>query len=257
MASTAPASSGASAPARPGPRSATRTDRAVPRLDDHRTSHRPPPPRGRGIRRRLAARGLDIVIAGSALLLLTPLMAVVALLIRCTSRGPVFFRQVRLGRHSEPFVMLKFRSMYADSNDRPHRDYVRSLLTEPAERLAPVAGLYKLAGDARITPVGRWLRTWSIDELPQLINVLRGEMAIVGPRPVLPWEAALFSPRHLRRFDVRPGITGLWQTSGRNRLTMTQALDLDVQYVEQASLRMDLAILRRTLPVVLGRDGVR
>jgi lipopolysaccharide/colanic/teichoic acid biosynthesis glycosyltransferase len=105
--------------------------------------------------------------------------------------------------------------------------------------------------------VGRWLRTSSMDELPQLFNVLRGEMSLVGPRPVLPWEAALFSPRHHERFQVRPGITGLWQISGRNQLTMTEALDLDVRYVHEQRLRLDLAILLRTIPVVLGRKGAR
>jgi lipopolysaccharide/colanic/teichoic acid biosynthesis glycosyltransferase len=211
----------------------------------------------RRVRRRWAAqRALDVVVAGTALMLLAPLMALVAVLIRCTSRGPVLFRQVRLGRGRTPFVMLKFRSMYAGSDDKAHREYVRRLLTGRAEPMGPGAGLYKLSGDVRITPVGRLLRRWSIDELPQLINVLRGEMALVGPRPVLPWEAALFDPRHEKRFDVPPGITGLWQTSGRNRLSMTEALELDVRYAEQTSLRLDVAILLRTLPAVLG-SGVR
>jgi lipopolysaccharide/colanic/teichoic acid biosynthesis glycosyltransferase len=153
--------------------------------------------------------------------------------------------------------MLKFRTMYVDSDDRLHRDYVRRLLAASTGDDCATEGLYKLAADPRITPVGRWLRTASLDELPQLINVLRGEMSIVGPRPVLPWEAPLFSPRHGTRFQVPPGITGLWQTSGRNRLTMTEALDLDVQYAEQVSLWLDLQILLRTIPVVLRREGVR
>jgi lipopolysaccharide/colanic/teichoic acid biosynthesis glycosyltransferase len=105
--------------------------------------------------------------------------------------------------------------------------------------------------------VGRWLRSTSLDELPQLVNVLRGEMALVGPRPVLPWEAPLFDPRHLARFRVRPGITGLWQTSGRSRLTMLQALDLDVEYAERASFRLDLRILLRTVPALLDRGAAR
>lgn len=154
----------------------------------------------------------------------------------------------------QPFEMLKFRTMYVNSDDRLHREYVHRLLTEPVGAAPSIGGLYKLADDPRITPVGKWLRRTSLDELPQLINVLRGEMALVGPRPVLPWEAALFEPRHKRRYEVRPGLTGLWQTSGRNRLTFTQALDLDVEYVERRSLRLDLQILGRTPGVVLRQE---
>lgn len=211
-------------------------------------------PRARG---RRAARLLDIIVAGSALAVLSPLLAAIAVLVRRSSRGPALFRQQRLGRHRQPFVMLKFRTMHVDSDDQRHREYVRRLLAEPAESTRTAEGLYKLTGDPRVTRTGRWLRTTSLDELPQLVNVLRGEMALVGPRPVLPWEADLFDPRHAARFEVRPGITGLWQTSGRNRLTMTEALDLDVQYAERASLRLDLQILLRTIPVVIRREGVR
>jgi lipopolysaccharide/colanic/teichoic acid biosynthesis glycosyltransferase len=181
-------------------------------------------------------------------------MAVVAVLVRCTSRGSVLFAQTRLGQDGEPFRMLKFRTMFADCDDRLHREYVQKLLTTPAAALNP-GGLYKLVDDPRITRLGRWLRRSSLDELPQLINVLRGEMSLVGPRPALPWEAAMYDPRYATRFDVRPGITGLWQISGRNRLTATQALDLDVEYVERRSFRLDLAILCRTIPTVLSRDG--
>jgi len=206
---------------------------------------------------RTTPRVLDVVLAALGLVVLAPMMAVVAAVVAGTSRGPVLFKQVRLGQHGRSFVMYKFRTMYVDSDDRLHRDYVRRLLQEPAVSTASAEGLYKLVDDPRITPVGRLLRTSSLDELPQLFNVLRGEMSLVGPRPVLPWEAELFSPRHHKRFLVRPGLTGLWQTSGRNQLTMTQALDLDVQYVEEQCLRLDLAILFRTIPVVLGRKGVR
>jgi lipopolysaccharide/colanic/teichoic acid biosynthesis glycosyltransferase len=215
-------------------------------------------PPAAGVRRADAgSRVLDLLLAGLLLILLAPLMAVIAVLVRRTSPGPALFRQIRLGRDCRPFVMLKFRTMYVDADDRLHREYVRTLLVEPTAARSGPEGLYKLVEDPRVTPVGRWLRTSSLDELPQLINVLRGEMSLVGPRPVLPWEAALFSPRHRTRFQVRPGITGVWQTSGRNRLTMTQALDLDVEYVNRRSLRLDLLILARTIPVVLRREGVR
>lgn len=229
------------------------------------TSTAAPRSRAAQTRGRRLSRLLDLVVASLALGLLSPLMGVIAVCIRCTSRGPALFKQVRLGQNRKPFVMLKFRSMYADCDDEPHRQYVSSLLTAPADSAESAAdragldreGLYKLAGDSRITPLGRWLRTLSLDELPQLLNVLRGEMAIVGPRPVLPWEAELIHPRHSTRFQVRPGITGLWQTKGRNRLTMIEGLDLDVQYAQQASLRLDLEILLRTVPVVLRREGAR
>jgi lipopolysaccharide/colanic/teichoic acid biosynthesis glycosyltransferase len=209
------------------------------------------------VRRRRTARVLDVVLSGLALVVCAPGMAVIAAVVRCTSPGPALFRQVRLGRHGRPFQMWKFRTMYVGNDDRIHREYVRRLLAEPASAARGPDGLYKLADDPRITPVGRWLRRWSLDELPQLVNVLRGDMALVGPRPVLPWEAALFSPHHAPRFQVPPGVTGLWQTSGRNRLTMTAALDLDVIYVQNQCLRLDLAILLRTVPVILGRRGVR
>jgi lipopolysaccharide/colanic/teichoic acid biosynthesis glycosyltransferase len=197
------------------------------------------------------------VAAAVLLVLLAPLLAVLAVIVRCTSRGPALFRQVRVGQDQRRFEMLKFRTMYSDCDDRPHREYVSKLLNDPDAVTRGPGGIYKLVDDPRVTPVGAWLRRSSLDELPQLINVLRGEMALVGPRPALPWEAEMFAPRHKRRFDVPPGITGLWQTSGRNRLTMTQALDLDVQYVERRCLRLDLAILCRTITVVLSGTGVR
>jgi lipopolysaccharide/colanic/teichoic acid biosynthesis glycosyltransferase len=207
--------------------------------------------------RRGTPRTIDKIIAGVLLVALAPLMAALVVLVRCTSRGPALFRQVRVGKDEQPFEMLKFRTMYTDCDDRLHREYVRRLLTEPPTSTREAGGLYKLVDDPRVTPVGAWLRRSSLDELPQLINVLRGEMALVGPRPALPWEAAMFAPRHKKRFEVRPGITGLWQTSGRNRLTMMQALDLDVVYVERRCLVLDVAILCRTIRVVLSRDGVR
>jgi lipopolysaccharide/colanic/teichoic acid biosynthesis glycosyltransferase len=184
-------------------------------------------------------------------------MAGIAVIVRCTSRGPALFKQVRLGQGRRPFTMLKFRTMYTGCDDRMHREFVGKLVAQPAVPDLCTDGLYKLADDPRITPVGRALRRMSLDELPQLINVLQGDMALVGPRPALPWEAELFSPRHARRFEVLPGMTGLWQTSGRNRLTMNQALDLDVDYVMRRSLRLDCAILLRTFRVVLDREAAR
>jgi lipopolysaccharide/colanic/teichoic acid biosynthesis glycosyltransferase len=225
--------------------------RVVPAVAERAPAHRVK------MRRHPVSRVIDVVLAGAALVVLAPVMAAAAIAVACSSRGPVLFRQERVGQDGCTFVMLKFRTMRASCDDAPHREYVRRLLEEAPQSTVQGKGLYKLVDDPRVTSVGRWLRTSSIDELPQLINVLRGEMALVGPRPVLPWEATMFSPHHQKRFDVPPGITGLWQVSGRNKLTMAEALDLDVRYVEEQSLRLDLKILACTVPVVLGCQGVR
>jgi lipopolysaccharide/colanic/teichoic acid biosynthesis glycosyltransferase len=147
--------------------------------------------------------------------------------------------------------------MTADCSDDVHRDFVSRMLRGGDLRRTGDTGLYKLEGDRRVTPLGRFLRATSLDELPQLINVLRGDMALVGPRPVLAWEAKLFQPHHHVRFTVKPGITGLWQVSGRGRLTMTEALDLDVEYVRRRSPVLDLWIFVKTLPAILSLGATR
>jgi lipopolysaccharide/colanic/teichoic acid biosynthesis glycosyltransferase len=147
--------------------------------------------------------------------------------------------------------MYQGRTMARGCDDTPHRAYVTRMLTE---HRAPTGGdpyLYKLAADPRVTAAGRFLRRSSLDELPQLLNVVKGDMALVGPRPALPYEAELFEARHQVRFAVRPGITGLWQVSGRGRLTMGEALDLDVDYVRRRSLALDLRIIAKTIPALL------
>jgi lipopolysaccharide/colanic/teichoic acid biosynthesis glycosyltransferase len=196
-----------------------------------------------------AKRVVDVVGAATGLIALFPLLLAVAVLVCVTSRGPALFRQERLGRHERPFTLYKFRTMRVGSRDDVHREYVAQLLRNAAGLGG--GGLYKLQDDDRVTPIGRWLRRTSIDELPQLINVLRGDMSLVGPRPVLPYEAELFTERHRDRFLVRPGLTGLWQVNGRNRLTMLEALELDVEYAHRHGLLLDLAILARTLPALL------
>jgi lipopolysaccharide/colanic/teichoic acid biosynthesis glycosyltransferase len=205
----------------------------------------------------LTRRVLDVSIALAALIVLSPLMAVIALLIRRSSPGPALFRQERIGYHERPFIFLKFRTMYTDCDDRVHRDYVTRMLTKD-----PLScqqdGLFKLADDPRITRLGAFLRSTSLDELPQLINVLHGDMSLVGPRPALPWEVSLYKHHHYRmRFQVRPGITGLWQVRGRSKLSMNEALELDVQYAKRRSLAMDLWILLMTIPAVIARDQAR
>lgn len=196
-------------------------------------------------------RVLDLSLASLGLVVLLPIMAVVAVLVRIGSPGPVLFRQVRVGRDGRPFTMLKFRTMFSGCSDELHRAYVRQLLTQDEPSPAGGRRLFKLGDDPRVTPLGRVLRRTSLDEMPQLLNVLRGDMSLVGPRPVLPWEAELLRDRYSRRFVVPPGITGLWQTSGRSTLTMRQALELDLEYVARAGMGLDLLILLKTVVAVL------
>jgi lipopolysaccharide/colanic/teichoic acid biosynthesis glycosyltransferase len=203
----------------------------------------------------LARRALDVSIAGTVLLVLVPVIVLAAIAVRASSPGPVLFRQRRLGRNMRPFTVLKFRTMKADADSALHREYVRSLIaTEPREG-AP-DNLYKLVVDPRVTRVGRFLRSWSIDEVPQLWNVLRGEMSLVGPRPVIEYEVEQYPEWYLRRFAVKPGLTGLWQVSGRNERTYEEMVRFDIEYAERRSLWMDLRILARTALVVMRRQGV-
>lgn len=204
--------------------------------------------------RRLAQetskRALDLSASLALMIPVAPLLFLLWLAVRLTSPGPGLFRQERLGRDRKPFTVLKLRTMHVGNDDRIHRDYVASLLSAGSADPAGGSGLYKLDADPRVTRVGVWLRRTSLDELPQLINVLRGEMSLVGPRPVLPWEAQLFPDAYQRRFTVKPGITGLWQVSGRSRLSMRTALDLDLEYVLRRSFAFDLSILFRTVPAL-------
>ncbi|GIG61516.1 hypothetical protein Lfu02_58880 [Longispora fulva] len=200
--------------------------------------HRPAPPS--------AKRVFDVLAGAVCVLVFLPLLLVAALLVRLSSPGDVIFRQSRLGRDGEPFVMYKFRTMVANCDDAILRDLVTTELRDGAVR--PIT-------DPRVTRVGRVLRRASIDELPQLFNVLRGEMSLVGPRPMLDWELELLDPGYRRRLAVRPGITGLWQVSGRNRLTLTQRMALDLRYVDEHTFGMDLRILARTVIVVLSAGG--
>ncbi|HEX5505753.1 MAG TPA: sugar transferase [Thermomicrobiales bacterium] len=208
-------------------------------------------PRGR-LRQRCylcAKRLLDVAVAAGLLLLLAPVFALVAVVIRRDSPGPVFFRQTRVGRHGRPFTMYKFRSMRSGANEAVHREYFLGLLV--AEGAGEAPAVFKVPNDRRVTRVGRILRKTSVDELPQLWNVLRGEMSLVGPRPPIPYEVEAYEPWMRRRLDVQPGITGLWQVCGRSRLTVTEMFRLDIDYVERQSFRLDLRILLLTIPTVL------
>jgi lipopolysaccharide/colanic/teichoic acid biosynthesis glycosyltransferase len=199
-----------------------------------------------------AKRMMDISLSLALIIILALLLLLLWLLVRSTSTGSALFRQERVGRDKRPFTMLKLRTMYVDNDDLVHRNYVTNLLSADGPAAAGQDGLFKLDPDPRVTRLGAWLRRTSMDELPQLFNVLHGEMSLVGPRPVLPWEAQLFEERYQPRFLVKPGITGLWQVSGRSRLTMREALELDVEYAVRHSFKLDMIIIFRTVPAILG-----
>jgi lipopolysaccharide/colanic/teichoic acid biosynthesis glycosyltransferase len=206
---------------------------------------------------RVVRRLRDLLLAAMALILAAPLMAAIAALVRMTSPGPILFRQTRLGYLERPFQMLKFRTMYAHCDEAIHREYVTRMFSGEDQRQHGATTLFKLEHDPRITPIGSFLRRTSLDELPQLLNVLRGDMSLVGPRPAMLWEVALYLPHHRERFQVKPGITGLWQVRGRSRLSGPHALELDVDYVRRRNFVLDLWILVMTLPAVLRAGDTR
>jgi lipopolysaccharide/colanic/teichoic acid biosynthesis glycosyltransferase len=197
-----------------------------------------------------------IDLGGSSLLILlfSPLLIGVALAVRVNSPGPALFRQRRVGLERSEFTIFKFRSMRLDADPQGHREYVTALIDGKAASHGR-ENLYKLAVDDRITPVGRWIRRWSLDELPQLFNVFLGDMSLVGPRPAIPYEVEAYPAWYLERFAVKPGMTGLWQVSGRNERTYEEMVRLDIEYVENRSLLGDLAILAKTPITVLARKG--
>jgi exopolysaccharide biosynthesis polyprenyl glycosylphosphotransferase len=193
---------------------------------------------------RLLKRAFDYAISFAMLVVFAPLMALIAVCIRLDSKGPVLFRQRRLGYDMRPFTVLKFRTMRVDTDQDEHRRYIESTLTHEASPNGN--GLYKLDRSDSVTRVGRLLRKTSLDELPQLFNVLAGEMSLVGPRPCLDYETEGFAEHHFERFLVPPGLTGLWQVTARARSTFGEALDMDVAYVRGWSLSLDLHLLLKT-----------
>lgn len=202
-------------------------------------------------------RALDLALAGLLLIVLLPLFVLIAVAIRLDSPGPVLFRQRRCGLGFEQFTINKFRTMRCGAVAEPHRDYVVGLIRGDSDLNGGTRGLYKLEVDDRVTRVGRLLRRFSLDELPQLVNVLLGDMALVGPRPPIPYEVENYPPEWLGRLAVKPGLTGLWQVSGRNQLNYDEMVRLDLDYVVRQSLRLNLQILAKTLWVVLrGRGAV-
>lgn len=202
-------------------------------------------------------RTLDVVGALFAICLLSPLMLVVAAAIALTSRGPVIFKQTRVGKGGYPFTFYKFRSMTTNADDRIHREYVANLIKGATVADAdPSQASFKMKADPRVTPVGRIIRKTSIDEIPQFFNVLKGDMSLVGPRPPLPYEAAQYQPWHLRRvITLKPGITGIWQVEGRSRVRFDEMVRMDLRYIRECSLALDLKILLKTIVVVVRGDG--
>ena len=205
------------------------------------------------VRGLLAKRVFDVTVAVVLLVVLAPVLACVALAVRLSSPGPILFVQPRLGKNGRTFTMYKFRTMRPGGDPAVHRAYVRALICGAAE---PQDGAFKLSDDPRVTRVGRFLRRFSLDELPQLLNVLKGNMSLVGPRPPLAYEVELYSARDRGRLSVAPGLTGLWQVSGRSELTFQEMVDLDLEYIERWSMWLDLKILIRTpLIVIIGRGA--
>jgi len=199
----------------------------------------------------IASRVLDVVVAGGALVLLSPVWVGIAVLIRATSPGPALFRGTVMGKGGRPFTYYKFRSM-VDGDDAVHRRWLRDFVT----RDAPYQGdRFKVVDDRRVTRVGRTLRRLSIDEVPQLVNVLRGEMSIVGPRPPIVDEFVLYDENVLRRLAVKPGITGLYQVTARSRVPFSEMLAIDLDYIERRSLLLDLKIILRTAAVMVSGRG--
>jgi lipopolysaccharide/colanic/teichoic acid biosynthesis glycosyltransferase len=209
--------------------------------------------RGSGVLKR----AMDVVGSSLALVIGAPVFLVIAAAIRVTSKGPVFFRQNRIGQHGVQFVFFKFRSMCVDNDPSVHREYVTKLIAgnaeqHPARENVEGEGVFKLTHDPRITRLGAFLRRTSLDELPQFINVLKGEMSLVGPRPALPYEVEAYDLWHRRRvLEAKPGITGLWQVAGRNRVPFDEMVRLDLKYAQSWSPWLDLKILLRTPKAVL------
>jgi exopolysaccharide biosynthesis polyprenyl glycosylphosphotransferase len=207
---------------------------------------------------RLAKRIIDIVGSLCALIVFSPLLVIIAIAVKFTSEGPILFRQKRHGLYGGTFTFLKFRSMYSKNDPAIHEAYVASLIAGGAENKGSGTQTvaFKLVDDPRITRVGGFLRRTSLDELPQFLNVLSGEMSLVGPRPPIPYEVKKYDVWHKRRLlAVKPGITGLWQVRGRSRTTFDEMVRLDLQYARSWSLWMDIAILAETPRAVLSGDG--
>lgn len=201
-------------------------------------------------------RFLDIVIASVLLLLFGPLMLLICIGIKLHSPGPILYKQKRIGKDGRPFRMYKFRSMRDGSSDELHKNHVQALMMNNSHPSDIDQGSLKLVNDLRITGLGRWLRRLSLDELPQLFNVLTGDMSMVGPRPPLPYEYEYYEERHKERLSILPGLTGYWQVMARNQASFEEMVQLDLKYIRERSLWLDLRIMMKTpMEMIRGRGG--
>jgi len=203
-------------------------------------------------------RAFDIVAVLAASIVLLPVCLVIAVLVKRSSPGPVLFVQERLGRNGRPFRFYKFRSMRHDADDAIHRQFAAMFINGDEDGCRASNGGkvgFKLEEDPRVTPIGRWLRRTSLDELPQLLNILKGDMSLVGPRPPIAYEIENYQPWHLERLKVTPGLTGLWQVMGRSQVSFDEMVHLDLHYINHWTLLLDLRILLRTIPVVVRGTG--
>jgi len=207
---------------------------------------------------RFVKRSIDVMSASLVMVLGFPFFLAVALLIKLTSRGPVFYSQLRIGEQGEVFTLYKFRTMRQGVDDAIHREFTRTFIegrmsNSSLDEKAP--SVYKLTNDPRVTSIGNFLRKTSLDELPQFINILKGEMTIVGPRPPLQYELEYYEEWHKLRLEVKPGLTGLWQVSGRSSVPFNEMVKLDLYYIEHWTLLLDFKIMMRTIPVMLFGSG--
>jgi lipopolysaccharide/colanic/teichoic acid biosynthesis glycosyltransferase len=209
----------------------------------------------------LFKRMLDMVGSIAGIVVLCPIMLIIPIIIKLSSDGPVFFRQKRMGRHGEPFTFLKFRTMYVNNNSEIHQEFVKNLICNKNENNGngengKKAEIYKIQNDPRVTPLGRFLRKTSIDEIPQFFNVLKGDMSLVGPRPPIPYELEHYDLWHQRRvLELKPGITGIWQVHGRSSTTFDEMVRMDINYINRWSLMLDIKLLFMTPWVMLTGKG--
>jgi lipopolysaccharide/colanic/teichoic acid biosynthesis glycosyltransferase len=196
----------------------------------------------------IGKRALDLAASATGLVLTSPVLLAISVAVKATSPGPILFRQERVGLGGRHFMAYKFRSMHVDADQEKHRAHVRELMAREAGGESAAADTWKpIERDPRITRIGGFLRRTHLDELPQLLNILRGEMSLVGPRPPIPYEVELYEPWHLRRLSVLPGLTGLWQATGWGSLSFDEGVKLDLEYIERRSLLLDLRLIGRTI----------
>jgi len=207
----------------------------------------------------IVKRSIDILGSGAIALVCLPLFVVIAIAVRASSKGPILFRQERIGQFGQSFTFLKFRSMYVDNDHKVHQEFVQKLISQeegPAEQAGGKRAVYKITNDKRVTQIGRFLRRTSLDELPQFFNVLKGDMSLVGPRPPIPYELAAYQTWHRRRvLEVKPGITGLWQVTGRSRVKFDEMVRLDLRYATSWTPWLDFKILLQTPLAVIRGSG--